>query len=157
MGGRPPKSIKIHLLEKEKVYGKIKTRIETEPIEKNKKLKTKCPKNFNKNQRKIWNKYKKILDQFGLLNIANSEILTLLVRNISEREECIDEIDLNGIICKENGKQYQNPYWIIKNKCEENIIKHLNLLGLSSMGLAKLGCLQAESKKKKSDMQKMLG
>ena len=156
MPGRSPKSAKVHLLEKEKIYGDVKKRLSREPKQRNPNLKPKCPSSFTKEERKIWKKIAKILDQYGILNLANGTILNLLVQNISDRNICIERIADDGICIKGRYGYNFNPFWSAKNKCEDNIIKYLNLLGLSSMGLAKLGCLQVQSKKKKSEMEKLL-
>jgi len=156
MPGRPPLSTRIHLLGKEKLYGKQKDRLESEPTQKDGEKKPVCPSDYTKPERKIWLEYADILDEFGLLSLANGPTLNLLVRNIADRDKCVKHVRDEGI-CINNGRGLtHNPYFTAKNKCEDNIQKYLNLLGLSSMGLAKLGCLNANSKEKESEMETMM-
>lgn len=156
MPGRPPKSIKVHLLGGEKIYGSLKDRVNNEPTQKDKTKKPICPSSFTKPEREIWQKYADILEEYDLFNLANGQILTLLVGNIRDRDICIKHVKKEKICVETTRGLTHNPWFKAKNKCEENIIKYLNLLGLSSMGLAKLGCIQAQSKKKKSEMEEML-
>jgi P27 family predicted phage terminase small subunit len=156
MPGRPPKSSKIHILEKEKVYGDLKDRIAAEPEQTDPNLEPECPASFCAEEKEIWEKCSDILIQYDLFNIANSIILELLVKNIYYYNVCVVDLRDMGMCITNNGKDVINPFWTMKNKCEDNIMKYLNLLGLSSMGLAKLGCLSVKSKREKSEMEKLL-
>jgi len=156
MPGRPPKSAQILILGKEKLYGKQKDRVDAEPTQKDKSKTPVCPNDYTKPERKIWQEYADILTEYNLFNLANGQILKLLVRNIADRNKCVKHVKDEGICIDTVRGLTCNPYFSAKNKCEENIMKYLNLLGLSTMGLAKIGCLQAESKKKKSEMEEMM-
>lgn len=156
MSGRPPQNSRIHLLGKEKLYGKQKDRVEFEPTQKDEDKKPVCPLRFTKPEREMWQKYADDLDEFGMLNMANGHILDLLVRNIVDRNKCADHVKTEGICINTKRGVTHNPWFTARNKCDDIIIKYLNLLGLSGTGLAKLGCLQANSKDKKSEMEDMM-
>lgn len=156
MAHRPPKSSRIHLLNNEKLYGKLKDRVDAEPTQKDKTKIPVCPAAYTKPEREIWQQYADILVEYDLFNLANGQILNLLVRNIADRNKCVEHVKTDGI-CIDNGRGLTyNPYFSAKNKCEENIMKYLNMLGLSSMGLAKLGGIHAERKEKDSEMESLL-
>jgi len=156
MPGRPPTNSHILLLSKEKLYGKQKDRVASEPTQKDESKKPVCPGGFTKPEREIWQKYADILDEYGMFNMANGHVLELLVRNVVDRNKCVEHVKDEGI-CIDNGRGLvHNPYFTAKNKSEELIMKYLNMLGLSGTGLAKLGCLQSNSKDKKSEMENMM-
>lgn len=156
MAGRPPKNFKLHLLEKGKtgIYGDLKNREDAEPEQKSDET-PQCPREFSKREKEIWHKYAHILEEYSLFNLANGPILELLTKNLRDREKCLDIVKKEGICVDSYRGRVYNAYWMAKNRCEENILKHLNLLGLSSLGLARLGCLSSK-KKKKSEMEGLL-
>lgn len=156
MPGRSPTNSHFLLLGKEKLYGKQKQRVASEPTQKDESKKPVCPVGFTKPEREMWQKYADILDEYGMLNMANGQILDLLVRNLVDRNKCAKHVKTEGICIPTARGLMHNPYFTAKNKLEELIMKYLNLLGLSGTGLAKLGCLEANSKEKKSEMETMM-
>lgn len=146
MPGRHAKSFKILNFTRGTLYGYEKQREETEPAQKSK-IEPVCPKDFSKREKEIWHEYAKILKDYDLFLLANGPLLTLLVKNISDREKCIRLVKKQGICIESYKGIVYNPYWTAKNRCEENILKHLNLLGLSSIGLAKVGSLSSHGTK----------
>lgn len=148
MAGRYPKATKLHLLEKGVLYGDQKARAERENKEKkDEKIyeKPKCPKDFSKREKELWIQYSHILEEYDIFNLANGPILELLIKNLSDREKCIKKIKIEGIIIESYKGRIYNPFWSAKNRCEENILKYLNALGLSSVGLIRLGRLDSEN------------
>lgn len=154
MSGRTPKNFKVLMLEKGVLYGSQKKRGESiDNREENLKVPL-CPKIYTKSEREIWNQYADILKEYKLFNIANGPLLELIVRNVKDRENCIKKVKEEGIIIDSYRGKIYNPYWSAKNRCEENILKCLNQLGLSSIGLTRLGCLH--TKEKKSEMASLI-
>ena len=80
---RAPKNKNLHILSKEKLYGDLKERIESEPTQKNNALKPRCPGQFNREEKKIWKHLARILEQFSIFNLANATALELLAKNIA--------------------------------------------------------------------------
>ncbi len=155
MKGRKLKPKNLLLIEKGKVYGEQKERIENEP--KPKEIKPKCPKYLTHEQKKEWKRYAKILDACELLNIANAPLLELLAVNSDNYKKCLLKVNEQGlIIYSEKGFPGYNPFWSAQNKCEDQIKKCLSDLGLSSIGMAKIGSLIVKSKKEKNEFEEML-
>lgn len=132
----------LHILEKEKLYGDVKSRVDGEPKQKHKEKEPSCPIYFSRDEKRIWEKYKEILKEYDLFYLAAGPVLELLVKNISDRTKCLDHIKREGICIETLRGKIYNPYWSAKNKCEENIRKYLDLLGITNQGLAKLGLLR---------------
>lgn len=156
MVGRKPLPSNIHKLEKGKLYGDVKDRVESTPMPK-KELKPRCPQRLTKEQRKVWRYYATILKNYGLFTIANAPIMEFLAIDIVEYHELEEHIKIEGIIIMSpNQYPLQNPAWQAKNKLQEKIFKSLGELGLSSAGLARIGSLVAGSKRKQSEMEGLI-
>ena len=80
MKGRKPIPTEILRLNKGKLYDIQADREKNTPKPK-KPLKPICPRSFTKEQRKIWNKYAKILKNYNMFTIANQTILEILCFN----------------------------------------------------------------------------
>jgi len=144
----------MHVLEKGKLYGEFETRRKAEVKSS---VIPQLPAHFEGKNQEIWEFYANILAQYGLFTIANAPILEVLTTITCEYYSCLEHIAKEGIIViTENNMEKTNPYWISKNRCIEIILKCLNSLGLSSVGLAKLGSLDAKQKKEKTKFEKLL-
>lgn len=155
MKGRKPKPTNLLLLEKGKLYDQQRDRAENEP--KPKPIKPKCPKHLSPEAKKEWHHHAKILDKCEIFTIANAPLLELLAVNVSTYKGCLEKTQKMGILIKSpNGFPVYNPYWTAQNKCEDQIKKCLSELGLSSIGMAKIGNLIVKSKKEKNEFEEML-
>jgi phage terminase small subunit len=149
MGGRPPKPMAQHKLEKPKLYGDLAERSELEP-ESN--LIPKCPDILTKEERKAWRYYADILKSYGMLTIANAPMLEIVARLHAETIDFHDKARGKPIIKSPKGDGYiVNPFWSARKKNEDTMIVLLKELGLSSIGIARLGSLALTAKKKKSE------
>ena len=143
-------------LEKGKLYGEQRERVANEPQGKRKIL-PKCPKKLTKEQRKEWNYYAKILDNYGLFDVANATHLELLAVNMAAYRDLLDKVQKTGVvIMSTNQIPIYNPYFSAMNAVENKILKILSDLGLSSSGLAKLGSLSVKARKEKDEMEDYL-
>ena len=144
MAGRPPKPIATHEIEKQKLYGNLAARAEVEPRSD---IEPRCPVQFSDAEKKAWKYYKQILKTFGLFNIANAPMLDILSRLHAEtlvfHEQCKGKPIVKD---PQSGGFRVNPIWSARHKNEERIIAILRELGLSSLGLAKLGSLMVKKK-----------
>jgi phage terminase small subunit len=182
MRGRKPKPAALLKLEKGKLYDKQADRAENEP-KPIQELIPRCPKGFSKIQRKYWRNFSQILKSYGLFNAANAPILELLSRAWSRYETCQQMIDEWGgemvLVDPESGEILReppaedldlgigpqpkrvgvprlNPYFKPALKLEERIMKSLGELGLSSLGLARIGSMLSNKGKAKSKMEELL-
>jgi len=143
---RNKKSLRLRLLEKEKDYTKNNSSPTSthQKNNENKQLEPVCPEQFTKEEKIIWKNYAFILKKYNLFTLINGPVLELLVKNISDRNKCMKIVKTEGICIESYRGRIYNPYWSAKNRCEENILKHINLLGLSNLGLSRLGMLNIE-------------
>jgi phage terminase small subunit len=182
MRGRKPKPAAVLKLEKGKLYDQQRSRAENEPTPRQEII-PRCPKGFSKEQRKLWKNFSQILRAYGLFNAANAPILELLARAWSRYQTCQRMIDewggemllvdrVSGEILKPHsaeeldlgigtkpqtlGKPILNPYFKPALKLEERIMKSLGELGLSSIGMARIGSLLSNKVKAKSQMEELL-
>ena len=153
MPGRPPKTAKKLKLEKGKLYGEQAGRAE---IEQKTEEKPVPPDYFNEAQLEIWHRLEDILTQYDLFSLANETIIELLAYNLSElRNVTVDLSQEPLVVSNEKGDQKINPLFNIKQKLHDMCLKCCAQLGLSSSGLARLGCLDIKTKEK-DDFRGML-
>ena len=150
MGGRPPKPNEYHELTKPKLYGVVKARVENTP-KAQKPLKPRCPSFLGKDARKEWNAIAKVLKNYNLFVSANQDYLNLLAVNRVFYKECLEVVLERGFDSPEGKKS-----WGALNTIEKKMIACLKELGLSSMGLAKIGATTAAALKNKSKMEQLL-
>lgn len=149
MGGRPPKPMAQHKLEKPKLYGDLAERAELEP---SCDLEPKCPQSLDANERKAWRYYAQILKSYGMLSVANAPMLEMVSRLHAETIEFHDKSRGKPIIKSPKGDGYiVNPFWGARKRNEDTIITLLKELGLSSVGIARIGSLALSARKKKSE------
>lgn len=159
MRGRKPKPLNILKMEKGKLYDEQgdREKIEIRPPE----TEMICPGWLTDLQKIEWYRMAEILKSIGLLVNVNEQILEMLAINISEYKESIKQIEKDGIVLEnyKTGTPYLNPWWKIQKDCHMRIMKCLQELGLSSVGLARLGSLEVNKKRKdeKSETEKLLG
>jgi len=147
MPGRPPKTKSKLKLERGDLYGKTKTRPD---LNEKTEEKPTVPSRFTESQRDIWNRIQEILNKYNLLNLASEIIIELLVQNIDEYRWLTDLIRTEGYMLEDK----INPHFNARQKAGDNIIKYCDRLGLSSAGLARLGCLTTE--KDEDDLEGMM-
>lgn len=149
MGGRPPKPIAVHQLEKEKLYGELAERAEIEPSSS---MTPKCPKTLTTDERKAWRYYAEILNSYGLLSVANAPMLDMVSRLHAETITFHDKARGKPIVKSPKGEGYiVNPFWNARKKNEDTIITLLKELGLSSVGIARIGGYAVQARKRKSE------
>lgn len=153
--GPAPMPESVYKLGRDRIYGKQRDRIDSTP-KAEKVLEPRCPKKFIKEERKIWNYYKKILRNFGLFDISNGPILELLCVNLKLYNDCLEDVRKNGMITIKNDVPYYNKNFDAMNRLEGHILKYLQELGLSSAGMARLGQLTSKKKKKQEGMEKLI-
>jgi phage terminase small subunit len=181
MRGRKPKPAALLKLEKGKLYDQQADRAENEP-KAVQELLPRCPTGFSKIQRKHWKYFSQILKSYGLFNAANAPILELLAVDWvlwKEGHQGIEDLGglvvladpISGAILKTPsempldlgigpkpliGVPRLNPFFKPAMKLEERIMKSLGELGLSSLGLARIGSLVSKQHKAKSKMEELL-
>jgi phage terminase small subunit len=181
MRGRKPKPAALLKLEKGKLYDRQADRAENEPRPLQELL-PRCPKGFSKDQRKHWKYFSQILKSYGLFVAANAPILELLAVDWVMYKGCHQGIaDLGGPVVLADpitgevlrppsepvldigigpkpliGVPRLNPFFKPAMKLEERIMKSLGELGLSSLGLARIGSLLSNKGKAKSKMEGLL-
>jgi P27 family predicted phage terminase small subunit len=143
-------------LQKGKLYSDQRDRAELEP-KPMMEIKPRCPARFSKEERKEWRYFGSILKNYGLFTIANAAHLEMLACSMAQYKECAGKVSQTGIIIKgPMGQPMYNPYWNAVNKLEDKICRCLSELGLSSVGLAKIGSLMLKQKKQKTEMEDLL-
>ena len=143
-------------LTKGKLYDEQRDRAELEPKPK-RELKPKCHGWLNKDEKKEWRYFKKILENYNLFTIANGPIMEMLAKNMVQYRDCAAKVSETGMLIQgKSGDPKYNPYWSAMNLIEAKIIKGLQELGLSSSGLARIGSLALKAKKQKSDLEGMM-
>lgn len=153
---RPLKPSSVLKLEKGKLYDEQRDRDKLEPKAKEE-IKPRCPKRFSKEERKEWRYFKKILENYGLFTIANAPHMEMLATAMKQYKDCSSRVAETGLIIKgPKGNPMYNPYWNACNKLEDKIHRCLDALGLSSVGLAKIGSLRLKAQKQKSEMEGLL-
>jgi P27 family predicted phage terminase small subunit len=147
MPGRPPKTKRKLKLERGELYGKTKMRPD---ISQKTEEKPVMPVRFNDEQHMIWDRIQEILEKYNLCNLANEIILELLVHNIFEYRSLTVMLEDEGHMLEDK----INPLFTARQKAGDNIIKYCDRLGLSSAGLARLGCLTIE--KKEDELEELM-
>ena len=141
MKGRKPTPTKLLELTKGKLYSDQRDRAELEP-KPERKLLPRCPSRFSKAERREWQFYKKILQNYGLFTLACAPILAMLCTAEAQYKGCARTVSDTGIIIKGiDGSPRKNPYWQVMNDLEKMILKYHQELGLSNTGLARMGSL----------------
>jgi P27 family predicted phage terminase small subunit len=146
----------IHKMEKGTLYGDLAERVANEP-KPIAKLEPKCPSHLNKAAKKEWRFFKKVLQNYGLFNIANAKQLEMLAIYSAQFKECVGKVESTGIIILSPNKMpIYSPYFTAMNTVADKMQKCLGELGLSSSGLAKLGSLMAKSSREKVEMETLM-
>ena len=140
------KPIATHKLNHQKLYGDMAERAELEPMSE---LEPRCPQGLTKEERKVWRYYKSILKTYGLFSIANAPLLELLSRLTAEVQDFRKKSDGHYMVRDPNDREkwIVNPYWGALRRLEDKIMNCLKELGLSSMGMARIGQLSVRKKK----------
>ena len=138
MGGRPPIPIEILEHRKGKLYGTEAERAEVTP-KPDKKLAPRVPKEFDRDQRKVWNRVKRILKNYGVLNAASEIDMHILVVCYLKWQECEKKDEVTKA-----------------HKYLAGVFRAKQNLGLSNTDMAKIGSLIVSSQKKKSEMEALL-
>lgn len=157
MSGRRPIPGNLHLLDKGKVYGELRDRMENEPQPINS-TEPKCPARLSKQEKREWRYFASILRNYGMLTPANGPWLDLLAVDMVQYKDCLEKVQKTGMLIKSpQGYPIYNPYWTAMNKLEDKITKILNEIGLSSVSLARIGGLMANAKRRNADpMEELL-
>jgi phage terminase small subunit len=184
MRGRKPKPAALLKLEKGKLYDQQAERAENEP-KAVQELIPRCPPGLSKIQRKYWKNFSQILKSYGLFNAANAPILELLTVDWVLYKSCQENISKFGgttvFVDPETGwipkvslppdldlgleikpsemhnlVPMRNPYFRDAKDLEKLIMKSLGELGLSSLGLARIGSMLSNKGKPKSKMESLL-
>lgn len=151
-----PTPTRLLQLTKGKLYDEQRDRAELEP-KPLKNLVPRCPARFTKEERKEWRFYKKILENYGLFNIACAPILEKLCVAEAKYKDCAKIVAESGIIIKgKDGIPTRNPYWQAMNDLEKTILKYHQELALSNTGLAKIGSLALKAQKQKTDLEELM-
>ncbi|MCJ7564805.1 MAG: P27 family phage terminase small subunit [Candidatus Aminicenantes bacterium] len=151
MKGRKPLSAETHLLEKTKVYGEVKERIENEP-KSEALLEPQCPQWFMPSQKDSWNYLADILKNRGIFLDINGPLLELGAIYLAEIRNCQVSIHQKG----RGTGQKRNPAIKERDKCAEILLKTLSELNISTTGMARLGSLITRGKKKGNEMEELL-
>ena len=122
MVGRKPLPEKIHRLQRGKLYGDLRDRVENTPKQR-KPMQPRCPQRLTKEQRKEWRFFALILKNYGMFTVANAPVLELLVVNMTQYKACLKQVQETGILIKSpNDFPIYNPYWTAMNKIEDKIV-----------------------------------
>lgn len=158
MKGRPIIPAEVLKLKKGKLYDVQRDREKMTP-KPMKSLKPICPRTFTKEQRKVWNKYSKILKNYNMFTAGNQLVLEQLCfwLDIFDRHrENLNNIDVLADDSENRGNNvYQKSFNVCKN-VYPMIKSCMQELGLSSSGLAKIGSLAASATKKQSKWEEKL-
>ncbi|OPY83439.1 MAG: Phage terminase, small subunit [Syntrophus sp. PtaU1.Bin005] len=143
-------------LEKGKLYSDQRDRAALEP-KPTKDMIPRCPSRFSREERKAWKDIAAVLKNYGLFTAANSLQLELLATAWVQYLDCCRQMADSGqiIIQGPQGGAMYNPYFNAQHKLGALVDKYSQNLGLSSLGLAKIGTLMLKSKKK-SEMEELL-
>ncbi len=153
-----PKPLPTKLLEltQGKLYGKQKERAELEP-KPLANIAPRAPIGMGKKEKKEWNFYKKILENYGLYNMACAPTLAMLCHAVVRLKECADTVAETGLMIKgKDNLPVENPYWTAMLKLEKQIVRYHQELALSNTGLAKIGSLALKARNQKSELEEML-
>ena len=143
-------------LAKGKLYGEQRDRAELEP-KPQQDIVPRCPSRFSKDERSIWRYYKKILDNFGLFNLAAGPALEKLCVAEAQYRQCAKAVGETGLIIKgPGGVPMRNPYQTILMDQQKIILKYLQELGLSTTSLARMGALAVKARKTKDEIENLL-
>ena len=154
---RNPKSTDLLTLEKGKLYSDQRDRQDLEP-KPEKEVRPRCPNRFSKEERQAWRSIAAILKNYGLFTGANAIQLELLSTAWAQYLDCCKKMALSKLIIiktPENGAMY-NPYFNAQHKLGQLVDKYCQNLGLSSIGMAKIGSLMLKGKKQKNEMESLL-
>ena len=138
MPGPKPVPTEVLKLRKGKLYDKFAARDEVEP-KLVKPLPPRVPSYFDKEHRKVWNRIKNILLNYGILNAASEIDMHILVVSYLKWQDYESKDDVTK----------SQKYLTAVFKAKQN-------LGLSNADMAKLGSLMVSAQKKKSEMEALL-
>ncbi len=153
---RLPKPTALLKFEKGKLYSDQRDRAALEP-KAEKESTPRCPRRFSKEERRAWKEIAAILKNYGLLTPANAIELELLATAWAQYLECCARMTQHPAIIIEGpdgGKMY-NPYFNAQHRLGGLVDKYAQNLGLSSVGLAKVGGLMLKARKQ-SAMEELL-
>ena len=138
MKGRKPIPTEILEHRKGKLYNSQGARAEVTP-KPSKPLAPRVPKDFDSEQRKVWNRIKSVLKNYGVLNAASEMDMHILVVCYLKWQEAEAEDKYNKA-----------------SRYLANVFRAKQNLGLSNTDMAKIGSLIVSSQKKKSEMEALL-
>ncbi len=109
--------------------------------------------NFTKEEKKAWKEIAIMLENYGLLTIANAISMELLATAWVQYIACCQKmLESNEIIVNgpDGGSMY-NPHFNAQHKLGQLVSRYSQDLGLSSQSLAKIGSLMLKKKKEKDE------
>lgn len=116
-----------------------------------------CPSRFNDEEKKEWKFYKRILENYGLFNLAAQPTLELLCVSMAQYKACATTVGESGIIIKGgDGLPTKNPYWEAMITIEKQIEKYHKALALSNAGLAMIASVAIAAQKQKSELEELM-
>ena len=150
--GSRPRPIKQHKLEQGKLYGELALREKMEPT--SEKIPS-LPSEFTDPEKDAWNFYQGVLEEFGLFNLANAPLLQILAVLHAEAGEFHERLRVMHMYSRVSGSMpdidEERYYRGIRDSAYRQMTAIYKDLGLSSMGMAKLGSLRAQTKKDDED------
>lgn len=153
---RLPKPTALLELEKGKLYSDQRDRSALEP-KPERELKPRCPARFSAEERRAWKEIAAVLKNYGLFTVANSMQMELLATAWAQYLDCCEKMSVTKkiIIDGPDGGAMYNPFFNAQHKLGALVDKYSQNLGLSSIGLAKIGTLMLKAKKK-TEMENLL-
>ena len=157
---RNPKPTALLEYEKGKLYSDQRDRSELEPRS-NGELTPKCPAYFNQEEKRAWRQIRIVLKSYGLFNAANAYQMELLATVWSQYLESCRLLATNtrGMLYISDGTPRgfkENPIIASQRRYRAEINIYSQNLGLSSIGLAKIGSFALKSKRQRDEMEELL-
>jgi P27 family predicted phage terminase small subunit len=147
-------------LEKGTLYDEQRERAAIEPRPA-RELKPRCPGRFSPEERKAWRDVAAVLKNYGLFNAANAMHLEMLAAAWAQYLGACKfmlEKASNSLFVPEKydtqGKGHgfkENPILRTQQRLRAEISVYAQNLGLSSVALARIGCLMVNAKRKEKD------
>ncbi len=133
-----------------KLYGQMAKQAEMEPRSS---MIPRCPKRLSPAERKIWKNIASILKSYGLFSAANAVQIEMLATTwcqyLIASADLQDKTKGNLFIADGKGKGgfRENPILATQRRLRSEISVFCSNLGLSSMGMARIGLASAKKKK----------
>lgn len=153
---RLPKPTALLEMEKGKLYSDQRDRSALEP-KPEREIKPRCPQRFSTEERRAWKEIAAVLKNYSLFTVANSMQMELLATAWAQYLDCCEKMSVSKkiIIRGPDGGAMYNPFFNAQHKLGSLVDKYSQNLGLSSIGLAKIGSLMLKAKKK-TEMENLL-